>query len=100
MARRSIDVAVIIPDAGPVLTLARVGRLDLLGTFAVPVRIVDQEHYESTKPKNDPKGEVAAGLQRLHNQIEIVETNVGVGFRTRRARPANAQRRTWRDRRG
>jgi hypothetical protein len=86
MARKSIDVAVIIPDASPVLTLARVGRLDLLGTFAVPVRIVDQVHYEITKPENDPKGEVAAGLQRLHNQIEIVETNVGVGFTTRRAR--------------
>jgi hypothetical protein len=25
-------------------------------------------------------------LARLHNRIEIVETNVGVGFRTRRAR--------------
>jgi hypothetical protein len=86
MARRSIDVAVIIPDASPVLTLARVGRLDLLGTFAVPVQIVDQVHYEITKPENDPKGDVAAGLQRLHNQIEIVETNVGVGFATRRAR--------------
>lgn len=86
MARKSIDVAVIIPDASPVLTLARIGRLDLLGTFAVPVRIVDQVHYEITKPENDPKGEVAAGLQRLHNQIEIVETNVGVGFRIRRAR--------------
>lgn len=90
MARRPIDAAVIIPDASPVLTLARVSRLDLLGTFTVPVRIVDQVHYEITKPVNDPKGEVAAGLQRLHNQIEIVETNVGVGFRTRRARDPQA----------
>ena len=32
------------------------------------------------------KGEVAAGLKRLHNQIEIIETNVGVGYQTRRAR--------------
>ena len=68
------------------LTLARVERLDLLGSFTVPVRIVDQVHYEITKPENDPKGEVAAGLKRLHNQIEIVETNVGVGYQTRRAR--------------
>jgi hypothetical protein len=43
-------------------------------------------HYEITKPENDPKGEGAAALTRLHNQIEIVETNVGVGYRTRRAR--------------
>ena len=86
MARRTVDIAVIIPDASPVLTLARIERLDLLGSFTVPVRIVDQVHYEITKPENDPKGEVAAGLRRLHNQIEIVETNVGVGYQTRRAR--------------
>jgi len=86
VARRTVDVAVIIPDASPVLTLARVARVDLLGSFSVPVRIVDQVHYEITKPENDAKGEVAAALARLHNQIEIVETNVGVGYRTRRAR--------------
>jgi hypothetical protein len=86
VARRTVDVAVIIPDASPVLTLARIGRIDLLGSFTVPVRIVDQVHYEITKPENDPAGEVAAGLARLHNQIEIVETNVGVGYQTRRAR--------------
>lgn len=86
MARRTVNVAVIIPDASPVLTLARVGRLDLLGSFTVPVRIVDQVHYEITKPENDPKGEVAAALEKLSNQIQIVETNVGVGYRTRRAR--------------
>jgi len=38
MARRTVDVAVIIPDASPVLTLARIGRTDLLGSFTVPVR--------------------------------------------------------------
>jgi hypothetical protein len=86
MARKSVDVAVIIPDASPVLTLARVGRIDLLGHFMAPIRIVDQVHYEITKPQNDPAGDIAAALARLHNQIEIIETNVGVGFQTRRAR--------------
>ena len=86
MSRKTVDIAVIIPDAGPVLTLARVGRVDLLGHFTVPIRIVDQVHFEITRPRNDPQGEVAAGLARLHNQIEIIETNVGVGYQTRRAR--------------
>jgi hypothetical protein len=86
LARRTVDVAVVIPDASPVLTLARIGRVDLLGSFAVPVRIVDQVHYEITKPENDPKGEVAAALTKLHNKIEIIETNVGVGYQTRSAR--------------
>lgn len=86
MARRTVDIAVIITDASPVLTLARIGRLDLLGSFAVPVRIVDQVYYEVTKPENDPKGEVAASLKRLHNQIEIVETLIGFAFRTKTER--------------
>lgn len=85
MSRKTVDVAVIIPDASPVLTLARIGRIDLLGSFSVPVQVVDQVHYEITKPENDPKGEVAAGLKRLHNRLEIIETNVGVGFQARRS---------------
>jgi hypothetical protein len=85
MARKVIDVAVIIPDASPVLTLARIGRIDLLASFTVPIRIVDQVLFEITKPENDPAGEVAAALHRLDNRVEIIETNVGVGFRTRRA---------------
>jgi hypothetical protein len=44
MARRTVDVAVIIPDASPVLTLARIGRLDLFETFSTPIHIVDQVH--------------------------------------------------------
>ena len=86
MARKVIDIAVIIPDASPVLTLARVGRIDLLGSFSVPVQIVDQVLYEITKPENDPKGEVAAALKRLDNRLEIIETNIGVGYQTRRSR--------------
>ena len=86
MTRKIVDVAVIIPDASPVLTLARIGRLDLLSSFTVPIKIVDQVLYEITKPENDPKGAVAAAIKRLHNHIEIIETNVGVGYQARRKR--------------
>jgi hypothetical protein len=89
MVRKAVDVAVIIPDASPVLTLGRIGRIDLLGSFSVPVQIVDQVHYEITKPENDPSGEVAAGLKGLHNHFQIIETNVGVGYQARRARDPN-----------
>jgi hypothetical protein len=41
-----VDVIVIIPDASPVMTLARIGRLDLLGSFSIPVHIVDQVHCQ------------------------------------------------------
>jgi hypothetical protein len=80
MTRKVVDVAVIVPDASPVLTLARIGRIDLLGSFTVPIKIVDQVFYEITKTQNDPKGEVGIALKKLHNQIDIVETNVGVGY--------------------
>ena len=90
MTRKVADVAVIIPDASPVLTLARIGSIDLLGSFTVPIKIVDQVFYEITKTQNDPKGEVGAALKKLHNQIDVVETNVGVGLskppRTSRAK--------------
>ncbi len=83
MARRTVDVAVIIPDASPVLTLARIGRLDLFETFTAPIHIVDQVRYEITKPANDPGGEVGAWLERMGNRIVIEETLLGFGFRTK-----------------
>jgi hypothetical protein len=42
MTRKIVDIAVIIPDASPVLTLARINRLDLFETFSAPIEIVDQ----------------------------------------------------------
>jgi hypothetical protein len=55
MARKAVDVAVIIPDASPVLTLVRIGRIDLLGSFTVPIKIVDQVFYEITKTRTIPR---------------------------------------------
>ena len=89
MTRKIVDVAVIIPDASPVLTLARIDRLDLFETFSPPIQIVDQVHYEITKAANDPDGRVVAWLKRMGNRIAIIETNVGVGFQTRRSRNPN-----------
>jgi hypothetical protein len=84
--KKIVDVAVIIPDASPVLTLARIGRLDLLTLFNAPIHLVDQVKYEITKSQNDPDGQVADFLKRNDNAITIIETNVGVGFQARRSR--------------
>ncbi len=86
MPRKPVDVAVIVTDASPILTRARIDRLDLFETFSAPLQIVDQVHYEVTKTANDPGGKVAAWIKRMGNRISIIETNVGVGFQTRRAR--------------
>jgi hypothetical protein len=67
------------------MTLARIDRLDLLQCFSVPIHIVDQVHWEITKPQNDPDGKIAAALNSLHNQIEVVVTAAGAGFKAIRA---------------
>lgn len=82
--RKTMDVTIIIPDASPVMTLARLGRIDLLQRFSVPIHIVDQVYWEITKPQNDPDGKIAAALKRLHNQIVTVTTATGAGFKTLR----------------
>ena len=82
--KKLVHVTIIIPDASPVLTLARLGRLDLLERFKAPVHIVDQVEYEITKPENDPTGTTAEFIKRHANTIRIVETTVGVGFKVRR----------------
>ena len=86
MKRRVVPVAVVIPDASPILTLSRIGRLDVLGLLQVPIKIIDQVLYEITKPENDPTGAAAAGLKKLHNQIEVIETYIGLGFQAKKAR--------------
>jgi hypothetical protein len=82
--KKLVDVVVIIPDASPVLTLARIGRVDLLGSFSIPIHIVDQVHYEITKTANDPDGKIAAALHRLQNQVVIIPTVTGAGFKALR----------------
>jgi hypothetical protein len=82
----SVDVAVIVSDASPIMTLQRIGRLDVLTLFNVPIHIVDQVHWEVTKPENDPKGEIAATLKRLDNRVTIIETLTGLGFQAKRAK--------------
>jgi hypothetical protein len=84
--KKDIAVKLVIPDSSPIMTLARIDRLDLLSTFSIPIHIVDQVHYEVTKPANDPDGRIGAALKRLGNSLVIVETNIGVGFQARKAK--------------
>ena len=83
---KTVDAAVVISDASPIMTLQRIGRLDLLTMFSVPIHIVDQVHWEVTKPENDPTGAIKATLLRLGNQVLIVETLTGLGFQAKRAK--------------
>jgi len=81
-----VDAALVISDASPIMTLQRVGRLDLLAKFNIQIHIVDQVYWEVTKPENDPAGAIKATLHRLGNQVLIVETLTGLGFQAKRAK--------------
>lgn len=83
--KQIVDVAVILSDAGPIITLQRIGRLDVLGFFNVPIHIVDHVHWEVTKPDNDPAGAIADALRRMGNRITIIETLTGLGFQAKYA---------------
>jgi predicted nucleic acid-binding protein len=85
MARKRVDVAIIVPDASPLITLANIDRLDLLDTFAAPIKVPDQVAWEAQKLENDPQGRIGAWIARKGNEIEVVETMVGFGFLTKRA---------------
>ncbi len=84
--RKLVDVALIIPDASPLLTLARIKRLDILERFEVPIHIVDQFHYEITKQENDPEGQVRNYLRLQANRVSIIDTTVGAGYQARKAK--------------
>ena len=84
--KQIVDVAVILADASPIMTLHRIGRLDVLGLFNVPIHIVDHVHWEVTKSNNDPDGQIAVALHRLGNKINIVETLTGLGFQAKLAK--------------
>ena len=84
--RKLVLVEVIIPDASPILTLDRIDALYLLEMFRATIHIVDQVHYEITKPQNDPGGRIRQFIDRHANMIKIVETNVGEGFKSRQAK--------------
>ena len=50
---------------------------------SAPIKIVDQVEYEVKKKKNDPDGKVSAWLDRKRNEIEVVETLIGFGFKVK-----------------
>jgi hypothetical protein len=86
VARERKTVKVIIPDASPLLTLARVGRLDVFRHFVVTIQIVDVVKEEAMRPVNDVTGNVRKWFGTLPNNVEIVDTTVGLGLKARRER--------------
>jgi hypothetical protein len=88
-SKERVEIAVIVSDASPIMTLQRIARLDVLSLFNAPIHIVDQVYWEVTKVENDPSGAIATKLRQLGNNLEIIETLTGLGFQAKRARDPN-----------
>lgn len=72
---RTVDL--IIPDSGPLISLAHARRLDLVLVFDRPVVIADIVQLECLKKPGSPDHDVLAGwFARMGNRIRIEDTGM------------------------
>ena len=73
----------VIPDTGPLITLALIDRLDLLDRFRCPILITDMIHAEVTRgPDTAPdKTAFARWYAGRGNRVQTVETLYGTMWR-------------------
>lgn len=70
---RSVDI--IIPDSGPIISLAHADRLDLIDVFTRPVQVMDVVKLECLrKPESPDHQRLQDWFQRKDNSVEIVTT--------------------------
>ena len=75
-----------VPDAGPLISLAKVGLLDLLLLPGYPVYVVDQVRYEVTGAKRFPDAIRIEQFIRQHPEaVHEFSTAVGQAAASRRA---------------
>ena len=65
----------VIPDAGPLITLAYAGRLDLLLAMHIKVIIIDMVKIELTRHKTETSALILQFI--VDNNIEIKTTDIG-----------------------
>ena len=81
MSPQPIPIRILIPDTGPLISLALAGELDLLLAVSDTVRIVvtDIVHWEATHRGRDKPDavEIAQFFQKNSRHIEVFATTVG-----------------------
>lgn len=72
------DTAILVPDAGPLISLGRADLLSVLLAPGVPVWLVDQVVHEVTKDERFPDAVRCRELIRSHpDKVHVFETFVG-----------------------
>lgn len=71
--KRAVDI--VIPDSGPIISLAHADRLELLDVFARPVKVMDVVKLECLRKPDSPDHErLANWFRQTGNRVEIVST--------------------------
>jgi hypothetical protein len=78
-------VVIVVPDTGPLISLARAERLDLLTLLRLPVYIVDQVFFEATRSEGKPDAAaIAEFVAGNAAQVHVAETATGINARLAR----------------
>lgn len=73
---RPIDL--VLPDAGPLISLAHAGRLDLLELFERPLVVLDVVRSEALRKPDAPDYDrLSAWFEHSGNRMTVVETPIG-----------------------
>jgi hypothetical protein len=79
-----VKVVLLVPDAGPLISLGRVNRLDLLVSLGLPVVIVDQVKFEVTRDARFPDARHIERFLAHQPTVHVFETAVGTAAASRR----------------
>lgn len=87
-------VALVIPDSGPLISLGRADRLDLLLLLDLPIYLVDQVAFEATHSQHhEDAPRIRAFIEGNPDRVRVVTTFVGTAAAAaRRRRPGTRQR--------
>ncbi len=71
-------VVLVIPDAGPLISLGRAHCLDLLLQLHLPIYLIDQVYFEVTRDPAFEDAKLVKPFVESHpHQVQIVDTQVG-----------------------
>lgn len=82
----SAGTRLVIPDAGPLISLAKGGAIDVLTLLGLPIVIADQVYFEATRnPDFDDARRIARFVETHTDLVEVFTTAVGTAAAQRRA---------------
>ena len=90
MSAGPVPAIAVLPDAGPLITLAYADALDLLLKPAWPVRIVDMVLHEVTRNATPTSGKISQWVKA--GQLELVSTRTYALYHAARAETSSAPR--------